>query len=124
MSSDYVQNSVVSFAPFTLPATVKRAAGAAREANISGKLGLQHTISRDANVYATLSRGYKGPQIDNDSPVAAAATAGSYAGKLVRPELPTSVELGTKLSFLEYRLDLDLAAFHTRIKTFRSRPAR
>lgn len=118
VSNDYVLNSVVSFAPFTLPATVKSASGAARETNISGKLGLQHTISRDANVYATFSRGYKGPQIDNDSAVAAAANAGSYAGKLVRPELPTSVELGTKLSFLERRLDVDLAAFHTRIKDF------
>jgi len=116
--SDYLLNSVVSFAPFSLPAAVERASGSARETNVSGKLGLQHTLSREANVYATLSRGYKGPQIDNESAVAAASAPGSYAGNLVRPELPTSVELGTKLSFLERRLDVDLAAFHTKIKDF------
>jgi iron complex outermembrane receptor protein len=118
VDSDYLLNSVVSFAPFALPASVKTAAGHARETNFSGKLGVQHTVSRDANVYATLSRGYKGPQIDNESAVAAATAAGSYAGNLVRPELPTSFELGTKLSFLERRLDVDLAAFHTKIKDF------
>jgi iron complex outermembrane receptor protein len=109
---------VVAFAPFTLPATVKTAAGTARESNVSGKIGLQHTISRDANVYATLSRGYKGPQIDNESQVSAATAAGAYGGVLVKPELPTSVGLGTKLSFLDRRLDVDLAAFHTKIKDF------
>jgi iron complex outermembrane receptor protein len=71
-----------------------------------------------ANLYATVSRGYKGPQIDNDTPVNAAAASGSFAGYIVKPELPTSVELGTKLSFLERRLDVDLAAFHTKIKDF------
>jgi iron complex outermembrane receptor protein len=39
---------------------------------------LQHTLSKDANLYATLSRGYKGPQIDNESPVSAAAGSGAY----------------------------------------------
>jgi iron complex outermembrane receptor protein len=118
VSSDYSQSSVVGFEGFSLPATVKTAAGSAHETNFSGKLGLQHTLSKDANLYATLSRGYKGPQIDNESPVSAAAGAGAYQGKLVKPELPTSVELGTKLSFLNRRLDLDLAVFHTKIKNF------
>ncbi|WP_229464090.1 TonB-dependent receptor [Massilia sp. 9I] len=118
VESDYHESSLVSFASFAAPATIKTARGNASETNFSGKLGLQHVISRDANVYATLSRGYKGPQIDNDSPVSAATVAGNYAGKLVKPEIPTSVEVGTKLSFLERRLDLDLAAFHTKIKDF------
>jgi iron complex outermembrane receptor protein len=118
VSADESQSSVVAFAPFTLPATVKSASGSADQSNVSGKLGLQHTISREANVYATLSRGYKGPQIDTSTPIGAAASAGSYKGNVVKPELPTSFELGTKLSFLERRLDVDLAAFHTKIKDF------
>jgi iron complex outermembrane receptor protein len=63
----------------TCPATVKTASGSATRSNRTclGKLGLQHTVSRDANVYATLSRGYKGPQIDNDTPVNAAAASGA-----------------------------------------------
>jgi iron complex outermembrane receptor protein len=118
VASDYDQSTVVSFAPFALPQTVKTSSGNANQTNVSGKVGLQHTLSRDANVYATLSRGYKGPQIDNESPVSAAANAGAYKGNLVKPELPTSFEVGTKLSFLERRLDVDLAAFHTKIKDF------
>jgi iron complex outermembrane receptor protein len=116
--SDYSESSAVAFQGFALPTTVKTSSGTAQETNISGKLGLQHTLSREANVYATISRGYKGPQIDNDSPVAAAANAGNYRGNLVKPELPTSVEVGTKLSLLDRRLDVDLAAFHTKIKDF------
>jgi iron complex outermembrane receptor protein len=118
VSSDYRQSSVVSFANFAIPATVNTASGTASQTNFSGKVGVQHTLSRDASVYATLSRGYKGPQIDNESAVSAATTAGNYAGNLVRPELPTSFEVGTKLSLLDRRLDLDLAAFHTKIKDF------
>jgi iron complex outermembrane receptor protein len=118
VASDFTQSSVVNFAGFSLPATVKASSGQASQSNVSGKLGLQHTISRTANVYATLSRGYKGPQIDNESLVNAAASSGSFTGKVVKPELPTSVELGTKLSFLQRRLDVDLAAFHTKIKDF------
>jgi iron complex outermembrane receptor protein len=118
VKSNYEQSSVVSFAPFTLPASVKTASGNATETNVSGKLGLQHVISKTANVYATVSRGYKGPQIDNESAVSAAANPGNYNGNLVKPELPTSVEVGTKLTLLDRRLDVDLAAFHTRIKDF------
>jgi iron complex outermembrane receptor protein len=118
VSSNFTQSSVVGFDGFALPATVKSASGNASESNVSGKLGLQHTLSRTANLYATVSRGYKGPQIDNDTPVNAASASGTFAGYIVKPELPTSVELGTKLSFLERRLDIDLAAFHTKIRDF------
>jgi iron complex outermembrane receptor protein len=118
VSSDQTQSSVVAFDGFSLPATVKSSSGSADQSNVSGKLGLQHTISRNANVYATLSRGYKGPQIDNDTPIGNLAASGTAKGNIVKPELPTSVELGTKLSFLDRRLDVDLAAFHTKIKDF------
>jgi iron complex outermembrane receptor protein len=116
--SDYDQSSVVAFTGFALPPSARSASGTARETNVSGKVGLQHTLSRDAGLYATLSRGYKGPQIDNESAVSAATADGAYSGNLVKPELPTSFEVGTKLSFLDRRLDVDLAAFHTKIKDF------
>jgi len=118
VSADQTQSSLVAFEGFALPPSVKSASASTSHSNVSGKLGLQHTISRDANIYATLSRGYKGPQIDTDTPINAAAASGSFQGYLVKPELPTSLELGTKLSFLQRRLDVDLAAFHTKIKDF------
>jgi iron complex outermembrane receptor protein len=112
------QSSVVGFQGFTLPAALTSASASAKQSNLSGKLGLQQTLSKTANVYATLSRGYKGPQIDNDTPINTAPAPGVYVGNIVKPELPTSVEVGTKMSFLQHRLDVDLAAFHTRIKDF------
>ncbi|KQZ44525.1 TonB-dependent receptor [Massilia sp. Root1485] len=118
VSSRFTQSSVVSFQGFALPATVKSASGSASESNVSGKLGLQHTLTKDANLYATVSRGYKGPQIDNDTPVNQASASGTFAGYIVKPELPTSVEIGSKMSFLNRRLDVDVAAFHTKIKDF------
>jgi iron complex outermembrane receptor protein len=118
VAADYTQSSVVAFEGFSLPATVKSSSGSANQSNVSGKIGLQHTISKSVNVYATVSRGYKGPQIDNDTPVNQAAAGGSFTGYIVKPELPTSVELGSKMSFLNRRLDVDVAAFHTKIKDF------
>jgi iron complex outermembrane receptor protein len=118
VSADQLQSSVVAFAPFTLPPSVKSSSGHADQSNVSGKLGLQHTLSKTANVYATLSRGYKGPQIDTSTPINVAANAGSYPGYTVKPEIPTSFEVGSKLSFLDRRLDVDVAAFHTKIKDF------
>jgi iron complex outermembrane receptor protein len=116
VSSAYTQSTGVNFEHFSLPTTVKISTGGVRETNFSGKFGLQHTLSRDANVYATISRGYKGPQIDNASSLGDAA--GNYRGNLVKAELPTSVEVGTKLALWERKLDVDLAAFHTKIKDF------
>ncbi|MRW92878.1 TonB-dependent receptor [Duganella sp. FT80W] len=118
VSAQYTQSSVVSFDGFSVPATVKSSSGDASQSNVSGKVGLQHTLSRDVNLYTTLSRGYKGPQIDNDTPINQAAAAGSFQGYTVKPEIPTSVELGSKLSFLNRRLDVDMAVFHTKIKDF------
>jgi iron complex outermembrane receptor protein len=118
VTADYLEASAVNFAAFSLPTEITTASGDTHETNVSGKIGLQHTLSKQANVYATLSRGYKGPQIDNSSPVSAATAAGAYTGKLVNPELPTSLELGTKLSLLNRKVDLDLAVFHTKIKDF------
>jgi iron complex outermembrane receptor protein len=118
VTADESQSSVVAFDGFTLPPTVKAASGSANQSNVSGKIGLQHAISKNANVYATLSRGYKGPQIDNDTPINAASASGNFAGNIVKPELPTSLEIGSKMSFLDRRLDVDVAAFHTKIKDF------
>lgn len=118
VTASQTQSSVVAFEGFSLPAEVKTASGSAKQTNVSGKIGLQQTLSRDANVYVTLSRGYKGPQIDTDTPIDVASASGVFKGDIVKPELPTSFEIGTKLSFLDRRLDVDLAAFHTKIRDF------
>jgi iron complex outermembrane receptor protein len=118
VSSDQTQNSAVAFDGFSLPNTVKYSIGHARQSNLSGKVGVQYTVASNINTYATLSRGYKGPQIDNSTILGAGEVSGTYGTTLVRPEIPTSVEVGAKLAFWQRKLDLDIALFHTQIKDF------
>jgi iron complex outermembrane receptor protein len=118
VSSSHAESSVVAFAPFTLPATVKYSSGNAEQNNVSGKIGLQYAVASNVNAYASVSRGYKGPQIDDSTLLAAGAGAGTYNAITVRPEIPTSVEIGAKMALLDRKLDLDVAVFHTSIKDF------
>jgi iron complex outermembrane receptor protein len=118
VDSSQRQTSVVAFDGFALPAVVKNSGGNARETNVSGKLGWQYAVSKDVNTYASLSRGYKGPQIDDSTLRDAASVSGTYGAYTVRPEIPTSVEVGAKLALLDRRLDVDVALFRTSIKDF------
>ncbi|MEK8029117.1 TonB-dependent receptor [Pseudaquabacterium rugosum] len=111
---EQTQTGDVVFSSFALPTTVKTAGATLTSRNVSGKIGLQHRLSPQSNVYATLGRGYKGPQIDNDT----ALSNGQTAGLEVRPELSTSLEAGLKTSLLARRVDLDVAVFHNRIRDF------
>jgi iron complex outermembrane receptor protein len=118
VSSDQTQDSLVAFTGFSLPHAVKYSIGSARQHNLSGKIGLQYVLADNVNTYASLTRGYKGPQIDNSTLLGAGAGSGTYGTTLVRAEIPTSVELGAKLALWQHRLDLDLAVFHTAIQDF------
>lgn len=113
-----VRNGNVAFANFALPPTVMSSAAAARESDLSGKVGLLYALDKQAQGYLTLSRGYKGPQIDNDTPISALAASGSTSGTLVKAEQPTSLELGLKTSLFNKHLDVDIAVFNTSIKNF------
>ena len=118
VEGNQTQRSIVSFANFAIPETVKSSAGASDQSNVSGKVGVQYAVSKDFNTYASLSRGYKGPQIDESTLLTAGAVSGSYAAIIVRPEIPTSFEMGAKLALLNRKVDLDVAVFHTSIKDF------
>lgn len=108
------QTANVVFPAFALPTSVHASDGRATQTNLSGKVGVQHQWSRDTGLYATLSRGYKGPQIDNDTAIDNDETS----GRLVKAEVPTSLEVGLKTSLLDRRVDVDLALFNTRIRNF------
>jgi iron complex outermembrane receptor protein len=117
ISDGQTQLATVAFAPFALPTTTKSSAGVASQSNVSGKVGVQYVADKDTNLYATLARGYKGPQIDTSTAIGALAASGSAPGLLVRPEISTSLEAGVKTS-IQRKLDLDLALFRTQIKDF------
>jgi len=112
------QTGNVAFASFAAPATVKTSAASARDSDLSGKVGLQYAISKGSNAYLTLSRGYKGPQIDNNTPINGLSASGTAAGLIVKAEQPTSIEAGLKTSLFDRHVDVDVAVFNTKIKNF------
>ena len=102
-----------SFVPGTLPSSPPLKLHPSTSAsNLSWRLGLQYDFDPDVMAYLTVSRGYKGPGFN----VLQGATIS--ANEPVRPEIPTSFEIGLKSSLFDRRLTLNLAAFDTRFKDF------
>jgi len=84
--------------------------GAATENNLSGKVGVQYDFSKSAMAYATLSQGYKGPQLNDSNPLIPA--------QVINPELPTDVEVGLKNTLLDGNLITDLSLFYDHVKNY------
>lgn len=79
--------------------------------DFSWKLGAQYQITPDVMVYGFYGRGYKGPGFNDVAPV-------TTASLVVREETSNSVEIGIKSSFLDRRLTVNLAAFHSKFDNF------
>lgn len=80
------------------------------ENNTSWRAALTHYSENDNTYYASVSRGYKA----GGFPVLNASSTKQYV-PATQEEL-TSYEIGSKLSFFEGKLQLDLAAFHYQYK--------
>jgi iron complex outermembrane receptor protein len=85
--------------------------GTASTDNFSWRLGAQYTFSRDLMVYASATRGYKGPVTRNDTPTSISLTL---------PEIPMSYEIGLKSSWFDRRLTLNVAAWTAKYKDFQA----
>ena len=88
-------------------ATRATVTGATTENALSGRFGPQFEISKDMMVYATYSRGYKGPAYNvffNMSPT---------QDNVLAPEKSKSFELGFKSELMDRRVRLNVAAFDT-----------
>jgi iron complex outermembrane receptor protein len=79
--------------------------------DLSWRLGARWKVDSDNMVYATVSRGFKGPAYDDK-------TLGS--GVPVKPEVATSYELGWKSELLDRRIRADLALFLTNLDEFQA----
>jgi len=102
-----------SFFPNTLPSSPPLTLHPSTSAsNFSWRAGLQYDVAPGIMAYATVSRGYKGPGFN------ALQGATIAANTPVRPEIPTSYEVGIKSSLFERRLMLNLALYDTRFKDF------
>ncbi len=80
---------------------------------VSYRGGAQYDITRAIMAYATYTRGYKGPAVNDQ------ATTTSIP-LIVKPEIPHAFEIGLKTSFLNGRVAANLALFHTRVDDFQA----
>ncbi|MBK9011576.1 TonB-dependent receptor [Novosphingobium sp.] len=91
--------------------------GAARRAftaktvntDFSYKLGFQYNFARDVMLYATYSRGYKGPGFADLLP----ATVNS---PVVKPETNRNIEVGLKSTWMDGKLLINITAFRSKFK--------
>jgi iron complex outermembrane receptor protein len=95
----------------TAPHTAEKNANVS---NVSGRVGLQYKASPDLMVYGTISRGFKAPQI-NDT-VFQDAAGNILEPLVVRPEIPTSAELGLK--GMIGRVGIDVNLFYTKVNDY------
>ncbi len=82
--------------------------------NWSGKAGAQFDISRDNTIYATYSRGYKGPAFNIFYNLQALG-----AGP-IEAETSDAYEVGLKNTFFGGKLVLNLAAYYAKYKNFQA----
>jgi iron complex outermembrane recepter protein len=78
--------------------------------NTSGRVGAQYQPTPDFNFYVSAARGYKGPAADASQNL----SPGSYP--IIKPELATGYETGTKLRLFDHRVALNAAAFYETIE--------
>jgi iron complex outermembrane receptor protein len=79
--------------------------------NVSGVLGVQYKLSPAWTTYATVTRGYKGPQ-------AQAATATGQIAEIIPAEKPLAFEVGLKGTVLDGRIGTDFSLFDTRVQDY------
>jgi iron complex outermembrane recepter protein len=103
----YYHGRVSTAAAPGVQATRAPAAASTSTRGLSGRIGPQFDISKDVMVYATYSKGYKGPAYNaffNMTPAQELALA---------PEKSKGFELGLKSTLLDNRLRFNIAIFDT-----------
>jgi len=90
------------------------------DTDFSWRLGVAHDFGEDGNLYATITRGYKGPGYNNllDVVVPAGTTPQDFTE--VRAERPTNYEVGYKANLLDRRVRVGLAAYYTEFEDFQA----
>jgi iron complex outermembrane receptor protein len=81
--------------------------GATTENNFSGRIGVRYKYGSNLTTYATVTRGYKGPQVTP-------AAQGNLAS-ILPAEIPTSFEIGIKGGLLDGRMGFDANIFSTKV---------
>ncbi len=94
--------------------------GSIKENGVSGRIGPQFELSKDAMVYATGSRGYKGPAFNvffNMLPFSGTVPRDSIP---LKPETSNTYEIGLKTTALDNRLRFNVAIFDSKYKNYQA----
>ncbi len=94
--------------------------GSTKENGVSGRIGPQFELSKDAMVYATGSRGYKGPAFNvffNMLPFSGTVPRDSIP---LKPETSNTYEIGLKTTALDNRLRFNVAIFDSKYKNYQA----
>lgn len=81
--------------------------------NTSGRATLQYSFNDDMMVFASAARGYKGPGVDTLGVVQSQTN-------VIRPEIPTSYEVGLRSQFLDRTLTFNITGFTTDYKDYQA----
>lgn len=86
----------------------------ATNTNFSGRAGVQFDASKNATLYATYARGYKGPAFNIFFNLTAVGTGE------IAPETADSYEAGIKNTLFDGKLVLNLAGYYAKYKNFQA----
>lgn len=92
--------------------------------NFSWRLAADYKLNETTMAYASVSKGYKGPQVVFNPPSFLPVLFGGgitpASVDIVDPEYPTDYEAGIKSTLLDGRMIANLNFFHTTIRDFQS----
>lgn len=86
--------------------------GSTSEDGYAARVGFQYDVSDRINAYGTYARGYKGPAYN------VAFSMLPQDTMALKPETSNDYELGWKSSFLQHRLDVNVALFNDRFDNY------
>jgi iron complex outermembrane receptor protein len=110
ISIDLDQNRGAYFVTLGVPGALAESYG---NTDFSWRAGGQYQLTRDAMIYGSYGRGYKGPGFNDTG-----ATAN--APLLVKPEKSSTAEIGFKTSWFNRRLIVNASAFHTKFDNYQT----
>ncbi len=79
---------------------------------LAWRLGARADLTEEVSVYASVARGYKGPGVNVTTDVTQLAE--------IRPEVPTSFEVGAKTLLADGRVNFNAAAYYTTFDDFQA----
>lgn len=108
------QLATVGFAYFPVFAAAAPLTQTVNTNNFSFRAGAQYEITSAVNVYATATRGFKGPAVNDQGTVPAGVSP------IVKAEIPMYYEAGLKGALFNGRLLGTIALFHNKVKNFQT----